>query len=651
MADTAARLALVARRYEVFRFTMAVAGLNLTGVAMNMQVRMQRGTPGAPNIQLGTVATAAAEGLKLDSVSVVDGVPVSIIKGRINQSTMSDAAKVPYVGELGADTLMAYAMQWTLNGDTNTRVEGDFIVRDSAYGSDNAPASRPEGYGNQRLLSGSGGGSLTFGDQIINVSIDGADVVAALNEEAAGFRDASAASAAQADGRAKVVEVAVANLASAYQQISPGPSSMAFPVIDPYGLVAGGLMADGSLLLAAGANGEAPAVTDGYGLIGLSFGGGGGVSPGATIAPVPFYRPEAIRTFRQRAFAARLGDNASVEVVIIADSQWQYAIDTPTAFTLLNRLPLAQGGLGDAGPGWAPFDGLGASSVPTEFNPIASLGAGVIDANNIDGSANLHGVQSSTAGLLALSTWRGSGNIATLDLHYIGGAGTIEYGYAAPGAAVAAFTPLALGGGGGQVVRLAVPPAGQWDLQVRVAGGSASVIVVALVARKAAPGLIVHNLARGTTAAAYWAGGDQAKLAAAIKRVSPAPALFLLGCAGNDEAINRTPAQWLGDLTTQVALCRAINPAADIAVLIRPQTPRGGVPERMASYAAAARGAAANLDVAVLDLQQIFGSSYSEYGYTGTRRQLFRDDNLHLNTDGSRLYVSALNQLLTGRIG
>lgn len=195
MADTAARLALVARRYEVFRFTIAVTGIDLTGVAMNMQVRLQRGTPGAPQISLATVTTAAAEGLKLDSVSTINGLTTSIIKGRINQTTMSDATKVPYVGELGADTVMAYAMQWTLNSDANTRVEGEFIVRDSAYGSDNAPANRPEGYGIQRLTSAGATGSLTFGDQVISVSINGADLLAPIQAVAAANADRAGAAA------------------------------------------------------------------------------------------------------------------------------------------------------------------------------------------------------------------------------------------------------------------------------------------------------------------------------------------------------------------------------------------------------------------------------------------------------------------------
>lgn len=214
MADTAAHLAILARRNEVLRFTIAVVGLDMTNVAMNMQVRLARGTPGAPLIQLSTVNTLSAEGLKFDSVTVTNGITTSVIRGRINQSTMSDATKVPYAGEQGADTILAYAMQWTLNGDANTRLEGDFIVRDTAYGSDNAPTSRPASYRTGQVCGGGSSGSLTFGDQVINVTINGIDLLSAEIGKAA----VSAASAANSDASAKSAAdravQAVANLSA-----------------------------------------------------------------------------------------------------------------------------------------------------------------------------------------------------------------------------------------------------------------------------------------------------------------------------------------------------------------------------------------------------------------------------------------------------
>jgi hypothetical protein len=180
----AARLALAARRNEVARFTIAVTGIDLSGVNMAMQVRLREDTPGAPLIALATVMTTAAEGLKLDSVITTNGVTTSIIKGRINASTMTDAAKVPYTGEVGDNSCLAYAMQWTLNGDAQTRLYGDFIVVASAFGSDNAPTNRPVGYGGSQRANVGDTGSLTFGDQTINVSLNDADLLMPIIQSA-----------------------------------------------------------------------------------------------------------------------------------------------------------------------------------------------------------------------------------------------------------------------------------------------------------------------------------------------------------------------------------------------------------------------------------------------------------------------------------
>ncbi len=216
MADTAARLAISARRNEVARFTIAVIGIDMTDVAMAMQVRLGRDVPGAPLIALATVSTLAAEGLKFDSVSVSNGIPTSIIKGRINASTMTDATKVPYSGEVGDDTVLDYAMQWTLGGDAQTRLYGDFIVLASAFGSDGAPTNRPVSYGGSSGGSGSSAsGSLTFGDQVISVSINGADIIAPLTSRAEDAATRAEAASASATALAADIPVAGDNASAA----------------------------------------------------------------------------------------------------------------------------------------------------------------------------------------------------------------------------------------------------------------------------------------------------------------------------------------------------------------------------------------------------------------------------------------------------
>jgi hypothetical protein len=193
----AARLDLAARRNEVARFTIVVKGIDLTGVNMAMQVRLSKDNP-MLLFALATVATVSAEGLKLDSVTMTNGVPTSIIKGRINASTMSDATKVPYAGEAGDNSNFAYAMQWTLNGDAQTRLYGDFIAVASAFGSDSAPANRPVGYGGSQQASVDDTGSLTFGDQIINVTLDDADILIPFAQSAAASAATAQTAAAQA---------------------------------------------------------------------------------------------------------------------------------------------------------------------------------------------------------------------------------------------------------------------------------------------------------------------------------------------------------------------------------------------------------------------------------------------------------------------
>lgn len=263
MGDTAARLAIAARRNEVARFTIAIAGIDMTGVNMAMQVRLRPDTPGAPLIALNTVTTTSAEGLKLDSVTVTNGVPTSVIKGRINASTMTDATKVPYAGEIGDNSNFAYAMQWTLGGDAQTRIYGDFIAVSSAFGSDSAPTSRLPSYGgSQSPAGGSSSGSLTFGDQVIGVTLASADlvgieVVKASTAAAAAAVDAAAAatSAGAADAsavKAKLSEIATDGKIAVYDA---SRSAVIWPN-DPLHGGAYTLDKNLSVLFGIGANGQ-----------------------------------------------------------------------------------------------------------------------------------------------------------------------------------------------------------------------------------------------------------------------------------------------------------------------------------------------------------------------------------------------------------
>jgi|GEM_PF-4259359 len=188
------RLAIAAWRNELFTLTIAVRGVDLTAAAsagtIRAQFRLLPDTPGAPRVDLATVTTTAAEGIKLDSVMMVDGLPVSTLIMRINKTTMTSAEAFPYTGEIGENSKLAFAIQW----DGRTRLYGDFWALASAMDSDAAPVDRGSGYGTSPAISPVSSALVTVSNgDVISVSIDGADLLGPLT-----VRSESAAADAEA---------------------------------------------------------------------------------------------------------------------------------------------------------------------------------------------------------------------------------------------------------------------------------------------------------------------------------------------------------------------------------------------------------------------------------------------------------------------
>ena len=129
-------------------------------------------TPGAPLLALGMGGNAQAEGLYLvDMTTGDDGVPVSQVQIRINETTMENATKVPYSGELGDPSILAYGLIGIFSGDKRTLAQGEFVALPTVYGANNAPSNRAPGYS----LSGNRyqtwtAKALTFGDDGIFIS-------------------------------------------------------------------------------------------------------------------------------------------------------------------------------------------------------------------------------------------------------------------------------------------------------------------------------------------------------------------------------------------------------------------------------------------------------------------------------------------------
>jgi hypothetical protein len=667
MADTAARLAISARRNEVSRFTIAVAGIDMTGVAMAMQIRLGRDVPGAPLISLATVTSLAAEGLKFDGVTTTNGVPTSIIKGRINASTMTDASKVPYMGEVGTDSVLAYAMQWTIGGDAQTRLYGDFIVVGSAFGSDGAPTNRPPSYGgSSATYGGSSTGSLTFSDQVIAVTLAGADLVglevakavaaAATAQDAANNPNVTAVGADLRSGASKIAAVATDLLLGAASKIALVATDLAKGAAGLLATALTNAQAAATSATQAGAARDAMqalvlqfgdrmkgfsaaktrtmglGLVDSYGYPIVGFNRNGdpvGAAFGVVSTSDGVVNADAIRLWKSKEQGMRFrGERAFIANP--GDSQWVSSKGDCTR-TLMLQL---RAKYGDGGPGWAAPDG---TAFPEEVSfSFTGSWSTTIDGDGANGRVRT----SSTVDDFFDVAFTGSGNITEFELHHAGGGGTLSYAVSANGGSLVAGSNIVLPSVPG-MVGLPVPPAGKWLARFKVISGTVKPTGAILLKPS---GVVFHNYAIDGWGALHWAALDQTKWRAALSlaRVD----LALVPTGGNDEAANRTTEQFVSDELTIINTFRAISPAIDVIVSVRAQGPRpAGSVSRMNDYAKAMRALAVDNRFSFDDIQKRFGTVYTQYNFTGTILPLLQSDERHVNKVGTAPYVYGISKL------
>lgn len=97
-------------RHNDFIQPIRFVGLDLTGAAMNAQVRLTPDAPGAVLIDLDIVGTGATQGIQLSSVVTEDGVKVSTIILFISKATMQG---MPAASELGDDAVFYWDLLLT----------------------------------------------------------------------------------------------------------------------------------------------------------------------------------------------------------------------------------------------------------------------------------------------------------------------------------------------------------------------------------------------------------------------------------------------------------------------------------------------------------------------------------------------------------
>lgn len=69
----------------------------------------------------------------------------------------------------------------------------------------------------------------------------------------------------------------------------------------------------------------------------------------------------------------------------------------------------------------------------------------------------------------------------------------------------------------------------------------------------------------------------------------------------------------------------------------------------MAEFTKRAKAVALAKNIALLDMQPLFGTAYADYGFGGTDRELITADLLHPNDAGGAVYRQAIRNALTHR--
>lgn len=172
-----ATVTLTGVRTNALSVPFVLTGLDLTDYALaGVVVQNWDNDPGSPEIalpMLGGGDPAGTTGFRLDSVDTSGAVPISYFSLYIAQS---DMAAIGAAAEVGSDLTWKWTADLTPDGGDAARfLQGDFRIGGA--------------------LGSSGSVSLALADEIISVSIDGADLLAPL--VAAAGAAASAAEAAR----------------------------------------------------------------------------------------------------------------------------------------------------------------------------------------------------------------------------------------------------------------------------------------------------------------------------------------------------------------------------------------------------------------------------------------------------------------------
>lgn len=358
MPATTAQLDLpIWRNDDVYELPLRVIGPNLTGVSMRAQIRMSGDSP-VLLAGLELVTNGNAEGVRLVSAAQVDGRWINDVRIRLNKSTRQ---ALPYAGQLGD----AWTGVWVLAIAGKTRITGRVQVLAHALDSDAAPLSRPPSYGLPASQAGTpiSGATLTIAaDNVVELVVDGADLISQLVGTAKADADRA---------------VAAANASAANKSLSEAARDAAFAAGRTFPTIAAGLAgtAPGSYFVVPGTGNTALSLyldNNGVAVLQAAFPSVAGLASYGSIANVAV----GVQADQALALNAQLADPTVSRVILPAGVTWiGGTVKVPKGTTL----DLTLGGTLRALPTFAIVNGLNHAVLLT--GDRAAIIGGTVDMN------------------------------------------------------------------------------------------------------------------------------------------------------------------------------------------------------------------------------------------------------------------------------
>ena len=364
--------------------------------------------------------------------------------------------------------------------------------------------------------------------------------------------------------------------------------------------------------------------------------------PPVSSASVSFtYGEWYLRETRQRTRKLLLNEDKQFTIAAIGDS-WTHNRDRWSG--VVARELISE--FGDAGGGWTGF-GFGSASLPndnarSEYSVTRSSGWSSTYGSSV--SPDICHATSNTAGNSITCTTPSNPDLSGCDLYFIGSStASIRYKFNSGDWTALALNSVADGELG--ITALTGFGSGANTLVIEVVSGTCSLCGVNW--KSTANGVVFHKLGATGTRAKQWAEVNEVQWKKGLQALNPNLVTIMHGT--NDQAAYLSSTVFAPNISTIIDRVRSALPLADILVVMPCENGSAAAASiSMASYTAKVYDVCVAKKVAFMDLQKVFGETFSEYSST-SERNWFNADLIHPEpSTGGRAITDAILRFLLG---